>query len=340
MTRIVDGGAPGQIDRAVAILVDGGVVGFPTETVYGLGAEALTGAALDRIYELKGRPDDNPIIAHVADAEHAAALVEHWDDRAAALTRRFWPGALTLVLRRATHVPDRLTAGRDTIAVRSPAHSVARALIDRLRAAYDGAERRLGRGAVAAPSANRSGGVSPTTARHVAADFAESDLLILDGGPSDVGIESTVLDLGVDPPVILRPGIVTAAQLDDVLGAVRAGHFEQQAASPGTSRSHYAPRTLTSCVDASALEAALGAGPAVVLGFAETVVAPPHEVIELPREAAEYAARLYDALREADTRGASSIVIVRPPDAGGAWVAIHDRIRRATARGRPGQSAV
>ncbi|MCP3902452.1 MAG: threonylcarbamoyl-AMP synthase [Planctomycetes bacterium] len=321
MSRVVDP-TPDAIEAAAARLRAGHPVAFPTETVYGLGAGTLDAAALEAVYTLKGRPDDNPLIAHVAGAAAARALVTRWDTRCDALVERFWPGPLTLVLPKAAHVPDRATAGLATIAVRAPRHPVA---VD-LLAAYGAA--------ISAPSANRSGHVSATTARHVADDFADvADLLVLDGGPCAIGLESTVLDLTGATPVVLRPGSVTEEALGRVLGPVRVLRIDTQAASPGTSMRHYAPRTPCVCVETEELVAMLAetAHPVAVLCFDTNAVPSPHRPIAMPQGAGTYAAQLYDALREADRMSVERIVIERPPETNEIWKAIVDRIRRATA---------
>ncbi|MHC4769698.1 MAG: L-threonylcarbamoyladenylate synthase [Planctomycetota bacterium] len=308
------------IADAAARLRDGRVVAFPTETVYGLGADTFRVDAIDRVYALKGRPLDNPLIAHVLDAEQAGTVCS-WDDRCSRLAREFWPGPLTLVLPRAAAVPSEATAGWPTIAVRAPAHPVARGLL----AAF-------GR-SISAPSANRSGHVSPTTARHVADDFAdEADLLILDGGPCVVGIESTVLDLTASQPSVLRPGAVSVETLRERLGEVAIGDIARQAASPGTTLRHYAPKTTTEMVSPAELASRLDAlrRPVVVLCFDKSAVGAPHQAIVMPRAPEAYAARLYGALREADALRPGRIVVEQPPSAGGMWLAVHDRLRRAT----------
>ncbi|MCA9284325.1 MAG: threonylcarbamoyl-AMP synthase, partial [Phycisphaerales bacterium] len=278
------------MSQAVAALRAGGIVAFPTETVYGLGACTLNPDAIERVYRLKGRPADNPLIAHVGDAGQARQLVERWDERADRLAHRFWPGPLALVLARRASVPAIAAGGRDTLAVRAPGHPVALELLRRLGAA------------ISAPSANRSGRVSPTTAQHVAEEFPDADeLLILDGGPCTVGVESTVLDLTVEPPRVLRPGAVTAEMLSRTIGAVDAARVKAQAHAPGTSAAHYAPQTPARIVDTAALADAFHdlQGRAAILAWTRTEVPPPHRTLVMPDDAAAYATRLYAALREA-----------------------------------------
>jgi len=219
-----------HIREAAERLRAGSVVAFPTETVYGLACATFDPTAIALVYELKGRPRDNPLIAHVPDADAGRSLAQHWNPTAAALCHAFWPGALTLVVERSPQVPMQASAGRSTLAVRCPAHPVAQ----RLLAAF-------GR-PISAPSANRSGHISATTAQHVADDFADvalpgmDELLIIDGGPTAMGIESTVIDVTTEPPRILRPGSITAEQIERVLeAAVETRPIAGQGASPGTS---------------------------------------------------------------------------------------------------------
>ncbi len=315
-----------SIADAVARLRRGAVVAFPTETVYGLGADTLSAAAVECVYRLKGRPRRNPLIAHVTGAggpAGARGLAAKWDDRCDALAARFWPGPLTLVVPRAESVPPSATAGWPTIAVRAPDHPVAFALLEAFR------------GPISAPSANRSGGVSPTTSAHVTADFADvEDLLILDGGPCRVGIESTVLDLSRVPPVILRPGAVTAEALRAILGPVESAGSHAQAASPGTSPRHYAPRTPLELVAPKRLPARIASaeGTLALLVMSDLPDAPAGGALfVMPAEPAEYAARLYDTLRAADACGARLILVERPRQQDGLWAAIHDRLARAAA---------
>lgn len=316
------------VREAALLLRRGGVVTMPTETVYGLAADTFNAEAIARVFQLKDRPADNPLIAHVLDESQARRLAAHWDDRCRKLAEKFWPGPLTIVVRKARDVPAIATAGLETIAIRAPSHPVAR----RLLVAFGGP--------LSAPSANRSGAVSPTTAAHVAQDFAGmDDLLILDGGACAIGIESTVLEL---PDAIaarlrvLRPGGVTVESLRAVLGEVDAPWIEKQAAGPGTSPAHYAPRTPAELVAGEALASRLASRreSAAVLCFNQSGIASPHRAIVMPAEAEAYAAKLYDALREADALKMARMVIELPPRTDGLWAAIHDRLRRATARQR------
>ncbi len=320
MPRLVEP-TPEAIAEASRLLERGQLVVFPTETVYGLGADTHNAEAILKIYALKGRPADNPLIAHVYDDEQARPIVVRWDDRCAVLSQHFWPGPLTLVLDRAEVVDPAATAGLDTIAVRAPRHVAARALLQA-----------FGR-SISAPSANRSGRVSPTSAQHVVADFPEADdLFILDGGPCQIGIESTVLELTGPAPRVLRPGAITVEHLREVLGEIEAPQIRTQQASPGTTLRHYAPRTPAELVETAQLAQRLASGePAAVLCFDPASVKPPHISVPMPRSADLYASRLYDALRTADATGVSRIIIEQPQETHGPWAAIHDRLHRATA---------
>lgn len=323
---------PEEIARALERLSGGGVVAFPTETVYGLGADALSGAAVRRVFELKGRPSNNPLIVHVSGAEMAREMVvAAWPAEAEELARAFWPGPLTLVLPKAGGIPDEVTCGGPTVGVRCPDHAVTLTLLDV-----------FGRPLVG-PSANPSGGVSPTRAEHVAASFSEEQVLVLDGGACRGGIESTVLWLAGGPVRILRPGLATAEEIEGVLGVQvgRAGggaRVEGEVlASPGMLERHYAPSARAVRLSESEMPELLArlaerSAPVVVLACGEVEVPRPHVVIGMPGDAAGFAARLYDALRTADAGGPSMIAVVLPEAARGKglWAAVEDRVRRAT----------
>ena len=312
--------------EAAALLRRGEVVAFPTETVYGLGAHALDPQAVARIYAAKGRPAWNPLIVHVADATAARALARTWPASAARLAERYWPGPLTLVLPRQPVVPDSVTAGLDTVALRVPAHPVAAALL-----------RACGL-PLAAPSANRSGEVSPTTAAHVARSLGTRIPLILDGGATSVGIESTVLDLSGPQPVLLRPGMVTREALEALVGplvvAGPAAREEAARPSPGMLERHYAPRAPLVLVEPGVDAAALAAVRAA-RARGESVAAlslggalPADTTVTLPADPAAYAKGLYAALHHLDESGVGCILVEAPPAAAG-WEAIRDRLRRA-----------
>jgi len=306
---------PDRLAEAAQLLAKGGLVAFPTETVYGLGGDATSDSAVAAIFAAKGRPSFNPLISHVDSVEAAAALVE-FGPQAEALAARFWPGPLTLVLPRQAHSPISLlaTAGLDSIAVRMPDHPIALALI-----------RAFGR-PLAAPSANRSGAVSPTTAAHVDQSLGERVGMILDGGPCRVGVESTVLDLTGPVPLLLRPGGIPPDVLEEVLG-VRPQRPSPDAASPTTPRapgmlsSHYAPSVPVrlEASEAEAGEALLGFGP----GEATLNLSPSGD----PTEAA---ANLFAMLRALDRPGFTGIAVRPIPDTG-LGLAINDRLRRAAA---------
>ncbi|MBI2390995.1 MAG: threonylcarbamoyl-AMP synthase [Deltaproteobacteria bacterium] len=316
---------PAAVREVAACLRAGGLVALPTETVYGLAAHALDAQAVARIFAAKGRPATNPLIVHVADAAAAARLAASWPETAALLARRFWPGPLTLVVPRAPMVPDVVTAGGSTVALRVPGHPVALAVL-----------REAGL-PLAAPSANLSSAISPTTAQHVLAGLGdrldrETDLVI-DAGPSPGGIESTVIHLGVDPPRLLRPGLVTPAEIEAVIGPVaRGAPIEGPAPSPGMMERHYAPRArLEVRTDAAARAKELSDGGARV-GWIGFDAPPSSEVLAviLPRDAAAYAARLYGALHHLDDAGVDHVVVAAPPDSD-EWLAVRDRLQRASA---------
>ena len=315
---------PDTIARAAEVIRRGGLVAFPTETVYGLGAHALDPAAVDRIYEAKGRPSYNPIIVHVANAERARDVVGEWNDVADRLARAFWPGPITLVLPKRRDVPDAVTAGLSTVGVRVPAHPVALALLESARVP------------IAAPSANRSTQLSPTMASHVVASLGDTVDVILDGGPTWVGIESTVIDVTGDQPVVLRPGTITLDQIERAAGtpASISGAIagDEARPSPGMLDRHYAPRARVVLVDASdvgirvELERARGhrTGALVITASVE----PSPSVVQLPNDPAEYASRLYATLHAIDDAGCDVVVVERVPD-GGAWLGVRDRLERA-----------
>jgi L-threonylcarbamoyladenylate synthase len=321
------------IERAARVLARGGLVAFPTETVYGLGADADNEAAVRAIFAAKGRPADHPVIVHVLDAAALDAWARDVPESARKLAATFWPGPLTLVLKRAPRAQDVVTGGQDTVGLRSPAHPWAHALLE----AFAGADRTK---AIVAPSANSFGRISPTTAAHVRADLGEKPAgkvdLILDGGACPVGIESTIVDLSAGVPRLLRPGAVTRGELEAVLGvAVRDAGRDAPRAS-GRLESHYAPRTPLELVEPAQLAARINA----LRGRRLAVLAPAQALLDrtrdvvlrliAPAQPAEYARRLYALLHELDAAGAERILVVRPPS-GADWEAVHDRLRRAQA---------
>ncbi len=322
----VDAQAPqaDRIARAAAVLVCGGLVAFPTETVYGLGALALDANAVQRIFTAKGRPANNPVIVHVAEIAEAVAISAEWPDAAERLARRFWPGPLTLIVPRGAAVPDVTTAGGPTVAIRVPAHPVALALLYAVGAP------------VAAPSANRSSELSPTHADHVLRGLEGRIDVVLDGGPTTGGIESTVVDVTTSPPRLLRPGLIRPAELEAVIGCLSseaAANEGKALPSPGMLPRHYAPRTPLECSDNGRTRVAelLRAGARVGwLTSNETASAPGLVVQRMPADAVGYAAHLYAALHALDAVGLERIIVDLPPDAE-AWLAVRDRLTRAAA---------
>ncbi len=310
-----------EIEKAAAILRAGGLVAFPTETVYGLGADASNAPATRKIFAAKGRPADHPLIVHIADMSGLKYWAADVPRGAWVLAEKHWPGPLTMILKRAAHVSDTLTGGQHTIGLRVPAHPVAQRLL-----------RAFG-GGVAAPSANRFGHLSPTSAAHVREDLGSSVDAILDGGPCPVGIESTIVDLSGSQPAILRPGHVTAKQIEDAL-LVRLG--TAGAASPrvpGTLGSHYAPRTELKLVDPDEIENFVRRQPP---GVAVAVLARrsrPRDTRSAlwqvaPQPAEEYAQHLYALLRRMDDAGCALIIVETLPDLP-EWAAVRDRLARA-----------
>ncbi len=316
--------APAVITRAAEVLRTGGLVAIPTETVYGLAALADDPTAVARIFAAKGRPSTNPIIVHVFDAPAARVLTRGWPASAAALSARFWPGALTLVLPRdASHVPDGVTGGGSTVALRSPSHPVARALLAA-----------LGR-PLAAPSANPFQSLTATTADHVLKGLDGRIEMVLDAGPCEHGIESTVVDLSVEPPTLLRPGAIALAALQSVVPAITVRTLflpdDRLAPSPGLIRKHYAPRATLRVVAESSLAivAATTHGPVGVV-TRHPVDLPNAMVRELPTDPIGYTAGLFAALHDLDDRGCANILVVDLPP-GPDWHAVRDRLARAGA---------
>ena len=297
--------------RAIAVLLAGGVVAFPTETVYGLGAMALNREAVEKIFLIKGRPSTNPLIVHVSGVPQAKELVAEWPDVADDLAKMYWPGPLTLVLKKQANVPDEITAGADTVAIRCPANAIAQALISAT-------------GPLAAPSANRSGELSPTTAAHVVRSLGDAVSVILDGGPCEGGLESTVIDLSVAKPRLLRPGLLDRTQLEATLGQLELGTSSGSGAmpSPGMLARHYAPRTALECAN-TAEEADFLVNLYETAGLKVARYVPPADV-------AQAALRLYADLHQLDTSGFDRIIATLPADEP-MWQAIRDRLMRASA---------
>ncbi len=308
------------LGEAVSILRRGGLVAFPTETVYGLGADGLNPAALNRIFEAKGRPRSNPLILHVSGLAMAQSLTSTFPLEALHLAEAFWPGPLTLVLPKRALVPNEATAGGPTVALRMPDHPVALSLI-----------RAFG-GPVAAPSANRSEHVSPTCAEHVLADLEGRIDLLLDGGPCDSGLESTVVDLSGKVPRILRPGPLPPAALAAVLGSEPQihPHISEVAKSPGQALRHYAPRIpVILRRDSDPLP---HLGPLGWMRLTTPITSLPQatERLDMPVDPREYGRQLYVALRELERHSLQAIVVDLPPDTA-PWHAVRDRLIRAAA---------
>lgn len=320
------------IEQAVARLLGGGLVAFPTETVYGLGADAFNPQAVRRVFEIKGRPAENPLIVHVSGVEMARRVVHEWTPDADALARAFWPGPLTIVLRRNALLPALVTAGGANVGVRCPDHPRTLELL-----------REVGTPLVG-PSANPSGRVSPTSAAHVRASFGERDVLVLDGGPCRGGIESTVVSLAGGGACVLRPGLVSAEEIGRVLGRrVSVGPREPAQGpleSPGQLLVHYAPRSPTRLLARDRLIEAMGLarGRVAVLSHSGVRVPKPHAAIELSCDPKRYAAGLYAAMITADEMQPEAILIEEPPEGENAeeralWSAIRDRLTRASRAG-------
>lgn len=313
----VFGSSAEDVARAADIVRAGGVVAFPTETVYGLGARADQDDAVRKVFDAKGRPSSHPLIVHLPSAEWLEAWARNVPEDAHRLAAQFWPGSLTLILARSDLASDVVTGGQDTIGLRVPNHPVALALL-----------RDVGVG-MAAPSANRFGHVSATTAAHVIDDFGESIDAVIDGGPCEVGLESTIVDLSGSAPRLLRPGAIPRGDIEAVLGRELEGASDAAPRVPGALPSHYAPSAALRLVDSVDDLSALPEGPVCVLSSREpSERARPVEWVAMPPDPSAYGRVLYDALRRADRMGVALIVVERPPR-GAAWEAIHDRLRRA-----------
>jgi len=314
-------------DRAVALLRAGELVAFPTETVYGLGADASNPEAVHKIFAAKHRPTNHPLIVHLADVAQLQDWACEIPEEAKVLAKAFWPGPMTLILKKHSHMPDAATGGQDTVGLRIPDHPVA---LEMLRAFGGG---------VAGPSANRFGHVSPTTAQHVRDEFGDAVSLVLDGGPSEVGIESTIIDLSRNEIVILRPGMIGARAIGAVLGKMPRGRVANEHAPrvSGSLSAHYAPRTRMRF--ASREEIAAASHDCAVLSHASEYPQNRYAMcIEAPFDPAGYARELYANLRALDVSGAREILVeALPTDQD--WDAIHDRLGRAvTGSGLPERS--
>jgi L-threonylcarbamoyladenylate synthase len=307
------------IREAVAVLKRGGLVAFPTETVYGLGADASDPAAVARIYRIKGRPAGHPVIVHIGDVGQLERWARDIPEHASKLAARFWPGPLTLVLKRVFGIGDYLTGGEDTIGLRVPGHPVALELL-----------RQFG-GGIAAPSANKFGRISPTTAEHVRNDLGDEVDLILDGGPCEIGIESTIIDLSRDRAVLLRPGRVSTGDIAATLGASPEPRDRGAPRAPGSLESHYAPRKPLRLVAADQWdEGVRGAWQnCAVLCFRARPVGERYAMwIRTFTDPRRYARDLYSNLRALDASGCDEILVEEPP-ASAEWAAVRDRLARA-----------
>jgi L-threonylcarbamoyladenylate synthase len=315
---------PEDLETAADLLRAGALVAIPTETVYGLAADASNPAAVRAIFAAKGRPADHPVIVHLP----ASSALDEWaadvPEAARRLAGEFWPGPLTLVLRRASHVDPVITGGQDTIGLRVPAHPATQALLQRFG------------GAVAAPSANRFGHVSPTTAEHVLSEFDDEVAAVLDGGPCEVGVESTIVDLSAEKPRLLRPGMIPTEALEHVLRMPLEVPADRQGPrASGRLPSHYAPRAPVRLVPGEELTGAAAVaaerGPVAVLSHQPGPAPRPGVYWQsLPADPAGYAHELYAALRAADETNPAEILVERVPD-NDAWAAIADRLERAAA---------
>ncbi|MDR0934200.1 MAG: threonylcarbamoyl-AMP synthase [Burkholderiaceae bacterium] len=322
-----------SIRHAVQALEAGRLVAFPTETVYGLGADAENPEAIAAVYALKGRPPDHPLIVHLAQEADISRWAEAIPSEAQKLMDAFWPGPLTLIVKRAAHIPAAVSGGQETIGLRCPSHPVAQALLSLFRNS---------KGGIAAPSANRFGHVSPTLARHVRDEFGDDPRLevILDGGQSEVGIESAILDLSrmqTRGPVLLRPGKISGADIADVIGQMPGAPDVAAPRVSGSLASHYAPRTPVVLVTSSRMQATLDVlgnqGQRVALmhysPLPEKLAATLFARFAMPLAAQAYSHDLYAALRLLDEAGADMIVVEAPQE-GSAWDGVNDRLRRAT----------
>ena len=320
--------ATNDITRAVATLRAGGLVAFPTETVYGLGADASNPEAVKKVFAAKGRPHDHPLIVHLASAAQLKDWARDVPPAAQTLARKFWPGPLTLILKRAAHASDLVTGGQDTIALRVPSHPLAQALL-----------REFGRGVVG-PSANRFGQVSATTAEHVREEFGDTVDCVLDGGACEVGIESTIVDLSRGQPALLRPGCITAAQIELALGVPLGAPDAQSPRAPGTLEKHYAPRTPVMLVEGDLIDELArsfvrqGKRVAVLARNARQPLIDKLAWIAAPDAPSGYAHDLYANLRRLDA-AACDVMLVEEPPLAIEWAAVRDRLGRAAAGATP-----
>jgi L-threonylcarbamoyladenylate synthase len=301
---------PEIIEQAGEILLEGGVVVIPTETVYGLACNAMDAMAVRRVFEIKGRPAENPLIIHLANADQLDEVAVEIPALARKLADRYWPGPLTMVLNRSDEVPSETTGGLDTVAVRVPDHAVARAIIE------------IAGCPIAAPSANVFMALSPTQAEDVDPEILVDVDMIIDGGRCEVGLESTVLDLTQDPPRILRPGAVSRADIQALVGRPLGDLPPSEVRrSPGMYRRHYAPRSPVRLVDRALQDDECG----LTFGAVQSSLQ-----VKMPKEPRAYGAVLYGALKQLDSKGPKAILVEEPPE-GVEWEAVWDRLRKASA---------
>ena len=330
--EVLDGRDRASISKAADILRGGGLVAFPTETVYGLGADGLCQSAVEKIYEAKGRPKNNPLILHVADVKAAVPLVADWPRMAQKLAEKYWPGPLTIILQASGFVPDIVRAGNPTVALRCPAHPVALDLL------------RVFNGPLAAPSANRTMELSPTKSEHVVKSLGGTVGLVLDGGPTSAGIESTIINLAEMPPRVLRPGPISISELEEAIGpvAVFCGAVEQGATqtAPGMSSRHYAPKAKLSILAADNFlevmnDLARGGDKFAAIFFGEGIPVPSDScgcvIKRLPGDAKGAMAGIYAMLHDLDSIGCQRVLIQEPPQSA-EWLAIRDRLSRAASK--------
>lgn len=315
-----------DLSATLALLRAGELVGIPTETVYGLAADASQPAAVAKIFAAKGRPNDHPVIVHIAGVEQLSDWAQNIPDSAYQLANAFWPGPLTLILERQEHVSDSVTGGQNTVGLRAPAHPITHELLTQFG------------GGLAAPSANQFGHVSPTTAEHVRHEFSESQVnLILDGGACQVGVESTIVSLVGGVAKLLRPGGISRAAIEAVLGGTIEHHSDQASAQQrvsGLLDSHYAPRTplisgnLAQLVNEAKIRLAAGERIALLSYGSSLIESPSLTIHTMPQDVDDYARQLYATLRSFDQQGFNALLLQTPPSSE-LWLAVHDRLQRA-----------
>lgn len=310
---------PKDLDLAIRELSSGGVVAFPTETVYGLGADASNPAAVAQIFDIKGRPADHPLIVHISGADQLSRWSHEVPDTAHQLAEQFWPGPLTLILPQ-SKAPPEVTGGQSSVGLRAPRHPVAQALLQGFG------------GGIAAPSANRFGRISPTRASHVRDEFEDRVKIILEGGDCEVGLESTILSLSGPTPCLLRPGAISRSELEDVLklkveGAEKASGLR----ASGLLESHYAPRTRLQLIPSERIASEVASPPprTAMMCLRDIPIPPSIDRILMPQHPADYGVCLYATLRALD-QGQYDLILVEMPPAQESWAAVHDRLKRAS----------